>query len=195
MTAHASGREGSAQIDVEALLRSTGAVLAGHFRLTSGRHSGVYIEKFRIMEHPTATAELCGMIANHYRNAGVTTVVGPALGGVILGFETAKQLGVRSIYAEKGPEGLMFDRGFKLEPGESVLVVDDVLTTGGSVNQVVALVEASKARIAGIGMLIDRTNGAVDFGVPFYACHSMQVESYPPDECPLCRQGLPLVDT
>jgi len=182
--------------DVDALLRSTGAILEGHFRLASGRHSGVYIEKFRIMEDPPATAELCGMIASHFRESGATLVIGPAMGGIILAYETAKQLGLHGIFAEKdGNGGLMFDRGFEVTPGQSVLVVDDVLTTGGSVKKVLSLLETTGANVVGVGFLIDRTNGGVDFGVPFYACHAMQIESYAPDTCPLCKQGLELIDT
>lgn len=182
--------------DVDALLRSTGAILEGHFKLASGRHSGVYIEKFRIMEQPPATEAMCRMIAEHFRAAGAAVVVGPAMGGVILAYETAKHLGLPAIFAEKdGKGGLMFDRGFKIEPGQPVLVVDDVLTTGGSVRQVLALLAEAGARVVGVGFLIDRTNGGVDFGVPFYACHAMQIDSYAPEACPLCRDGLPLVET
>jgi orotate phosphoribosyltransferase len=182
--------------DVDALLRSTGAVLEGHFKLTSGRHSGVYVEKFRIMEDPAATTAMCGMIADRFRESGATLVVGPAMGGVILAYETARQLGLHAIFAEKGEGGrLLFDRGFGVERDQPVLVVDDVLTTGGSVRQVLALLDEAGAKVAGVGFLIDRTDGGVDFGVPFYACHSMQVESYAPDACPLCAQGLPLVET
>jgi orotate phosphoribosyltransferase len=183
--------------DVDALLRSTGAILEGHFRLTSGRHSGTYIEKFRIMEDPEATSALCAMIAEHFRTAGSTLVVGPAMGGVILAYETARHLGIRAIFAEKGDNGeLMFDRGFAVQPGQPVLVVDDVLTTGGSVRKLLELLQEAKADVTGVGFLIDRTNGAVDFSpVPFFACHTMSVESFPPDECPLCREGLPLVET
>jgi orotate phosphoribosyltransferase len=182
--------------DVDALLRSTGAILEGHFKLASGRHSSVYIEKFRIMEDPAATAAMCGMIAAHFRGAGATLVVGPAMGGVILAYETARQLGLHAIFAEKDAEGhLYFDRGFGVEPGRPVLVVDDVLTTGGSVKQVLSLLQGAGANIVGVGFLIDRTKGGVDFGVPFYACHAMQIESYAPDACPLCAQGLALVET
>ena len=182
--------------DVDALLRSTGAVLEGHFRLASGRHSGTYIEKFRIMEDPSATEALCGMIATHFRSSGATLVIGPAMGGVILAYETAKQMGLHGIFAEKdGEGGLMFDRGFSVPPGQPILVVDDVLTTGGSVKKVLALLEAAGAKVVGVGFLIDRTNGGVDFGVPFYACHAMQIESYAPDDCPLCAQGLELIET
>lgn len=182
--------------DIDALLRSTGAILEGHFRLASGRHSGTYIEKFRIMEDPAATTVMCGMIADHFRDAGASLVIGPAMGGVILAYETAKQLGLHGIFAEKAEGGrLIFDRGFEVTPGQPVLVVDDVLTTGGSVRQVLSLLEQAGARVVGVGFLIDRTNGGVDFGVPFYACHAMQIESFAPEACPLCTQGLPLVET
>lgn len=183
-------------MDIDSLLRSTGAVLEGHFKLASGRHSGIYVEKFRIMENPEATSTMCGMIADHFRDAGATVVVGPAMGGVILAFETARHLGLRNIFTEKDSEGVHhFDRGFSVQPGQPVLVVDDVLTTGGSVKRVLTLLEQAGANIVGVGFLIDRTNGGVDFGVPFYACHSMSVESYAPGDCPLCKQGLELVET
>ncbi len=185
-------------VDVDALLASTGAILQGHFQLASGRHSDRYIEKFRIMEDPQATVALCGLIAAHYRDAGARVVVGPAMGGVILAYETARQLGARSIFAEKGVlpgKDLVFDRGFSIARGERVLVVDDVLTTGGSVRQLLALLEHAGADIAGIGFLIDRAAGAIDFGVPFFACHQMSIESFDPASCALCREGLPLVLT
>jgi orotate phosphoribosyltransferase len=183
-------------VDVDAILSSTGAVLEGHFRLASGRHSGVYIEKFRIMEDPGATSALCGMIADHFRAGRVEVVAGPAMGGVILAYETARHLGVRNVFAEKDAGGeLYFDRGFAIEPGQPVLVVDDVLTTGGSVRRLLGLLEKAGAHVVGVGFLIDRTSGAVDFGVPLFACHSMDIESYTPEECPLCKQGLELVET
>lgn len=183
-------------MDVDSLLRSTGALLEGHFKLASGRHSGIYVEKFRIMEDPAATSAMCAMIADHFKDAGATLVIGPAMGGVILAYETARHMGLRSIFTEKDKDGVhYFDRGFAVEPGQPVLVVDDVLTTGGSVKRVLSVLEETGAKVIGVGFLIDRTNGAVDFGVPFFACHSMSVESYAPDECPLCKQGLELVET
>jgi orotate phosphoribosyltransferase len=184
------------ELDIASLLEGTGAVLRGHFQLTSGRHSGQYIEKFRIMERPDATQVLCGLIADRFRDDGIEVVVGPAVGGVILAFETARQLGARAIFTEKdGRGGLTFDRGFSVRRGEKTLLVDDVLTTGGSVRQVLALVQAAGAEVAGIGFLIDRTSGGVDFGVPLFACHAVSIESFDPADCPLCRQGVPLTLT
>ncbi len=183
-------------VDVEAFLESTGAVLSGHFKLASGRHSARYIEKFRIMEDPVATTALCGMIAEHFRALSPTVLVGPAMGGVILSFETARQLGVRAIFTEKDAGGRqMFDRGFQTAAADRVLVVDDVLTTGGSVRQVLKLLADMGRNVVGVGFLIDRAGGSVDFGVPSYACHSMSIESFDPAACPLCDKGLPLVET
>ena len=148
------------------------------------------------MEDPVATDAFCAMIADHFHNAGATVVAGPAMGGVILAYETARHLGLRNVFAEKDSAGVLyFDRGFALQPGQPVLVVDDVLTTGGSVKKMLSLVEAAGGKVIGVGVLIDRTNGGVDFGVPFYACHAMNVESFAPEDCPLCPQGIPLTET
>jgi orotate phosphoribosyltransferase len=148
------------------------------------------------MEDPVATVALCGMIAEHFRGQNPQCLVGPAMGGVILSFETARQLGVRAIFAEKDSAGrLMFDRGFKVAPGEKVVVVDDVLTTGGSVRQVLDILRDLGADILGVGFLIDRSGGKIDLGVPYFACHTMTIESFDPASCPLCEKGLPLVET
>ncbi|HEY7270161.1 MAG TPA: orotate phosphoribosyltransferase [Dehalococcoidia bacterium] len=183
-------------VDVEAFIASTHAMLEGHFKLASGRHSQRYIEKFRIMEDPVATVGLCGMIADYFRSAEPTVVVGPAMGGVILAFETARALGVRAIFTEKDPAGRhMFDRGFQVKPDDRVLVVDDVLTTGGSVRQVLDLLSRMDRKAIGIGFLIDRAGGKVEFGIPYFTCQQFSFESYDPASCPLCDKGLPLVET
>ena len=183
-------------VDVEAFLQSTGALLTGHFRLASGRHSAQYIEKFRIMEDPVATVALCGLIAERFRPTNPATVIGPAMGGVILSFETARHLGVHSLFTEKDADGRhILDRGFQVKAGERVLLVDDVLTTGGSVRQVLDLLRGLGAEVIGVGFLIDRSGGAVDFGVPSFACHTMSIESFDAAACPLCEKGLPLIET
>ncbi len=127
--------------EIEEVFIKSGAVLQGHFLLTSGLHSPVYWEKFKILQHPQYTAQLCGMIADHFRNQKIDVVAGPTTGGIILAYEVAKQLGVRSIYAEKEGTIRVFRRSLSLSPGERVLVVDDILTTGGSVRQVVDAVQ------------------------------------------------------
>jgi orotate phosphoribosyltransferase len=179
--------------DAETLLADRGALLRGHFQLASGRHGDLYIEKFRILQWPDLTVELCRRIAERFRGQ-VDVVVGPTTGGVILSYETARQLGIRSLIAERkedGP-GREFKRGFELSAGERVLVVDDVLTTGGSVRDVVEAVRERGAEVVGVGMLVDRTGGGVDFGVPFFACLTLEVASCEPAECQLCASGVPL---
>ncbi len=179
---------------VEQMFEKSGALLKGHFLLTSGRHSPVYWEKARVLQFPEYTEKLCAMIAGHFRQSGVQVVAGPTTPGIILAYETARQLGVRGIFAEKDESGgRVFRRGFNIDPGENVLIVDDILTTGGSVRDVVAAVEKAGGRVAGIGVLVDRSNGKIDFGVPFYSCHSTEAVTYSPGNCPLCAGGIPLV--
>ncbi len=184
------------ETEVEQLLAARGALLRGHFQLASGRHADIYIEKFRILQWPDLTGELCRRIADHFRDK-VNVVVGPTTGGILLSYETARHLGLASLICEKredGP-GREFKRGFELGPGDNVLVVDDVLTTGGSVRDVIDAVRARGAEVAGVGMLVDRTAGSVDFGVPFFACLALAVASWAPEDCALCRQRVPLTVT
>lgn len=177
------------------LFRKSGAFKEGHFQLTSGRHSGAYVEKFQVLQHPGYTQKLCGLIAARFRDAGVELVAGPTTGGVILSFEVARQLGVRGIFAESVDSGRRFLRGFVVNPGERVLVVDDVLTTGGSIRDVLEAVREAGGVPVGVAVLVDRTGGKVDFGVPFFACLELVFPSYEPSECPLCRVGIPLEKT
>jgi orotate phosphoribosyltransferase len=181
---------------VEQMFVKSGALLKGHFLLTSGLHSPVYWEKALVIQYPACTEKLCKMITDHFRKAGVEVVAGPTTPGIILAYETARQLGVRSIFAERdesGGSGRVFRRGFQIAPGEKVLIVDDILTTGGSINEVIAAVKKLGGNIVGVGVLVDRTSQKVDFGVPFYACHRTEVVTYQPHQCPLCARGIPLV--
>jgi orotate phosphoribosyltransferase len=176
----------------EKMFREAGAVVEGHFLLTSGLHSPVYWEKFRILEQPRYTERLCGMIAGYFRDHNVQLVAGPTTGGVIISYEVARQLGLRNIFAEREGASRVFRRGFEIRAGERVLVVDDILTTGGSIVEVINEVNKKGGRLIGVGVLVDRSGGAVDFGAPLFSCYRTSVPSYRPEECPLCRAGKPL---
>ena len=178
---------------VEKIFLKSGALLRGHFLLTSGRHSPVYWEKFQVMQFPRLTEQLCRMIAEHYREQDVQIVAGPTTGGIILAHEVGRQLGVRSLYAEKEGEERVFRRGFNIGHGERVLVVDDILTTGGSIREVISAVTRRDGRVIGIGVLVDRSGPEPDFGVPLFSCHRAVTKTYRPEECPLCADNIPLV--
>jgi len=179
--------------DARAAFDRSGAHLRGHFEYTSGRHGADYLEKFRILENPSATAELAGLIAANFEPLGVQLVAGPTTGGVILAYEVARQLGVPAVYAERGEDGgRVLRRGFAIDPGTRVLVVDDIVTTGGSIREMLECVAAAGGTAVGVGVLGDRTGGTAAPGVPFYACLTVDFPSYPPRECPLCAAGIPI---
>jgi orotate phosphoribosyltransferase len=179
---------------VEAIFEKSGAVLKGHFLLTSGLHSPIYWEKFQVLQFPKYTERLCGMIADHFRSYGVQVVAGPTTGGIILAYEVARQLGVRGIFAEREEAGgRTFRRGFRIAPGERVLIVDDIFTKGGSIREMLEAVRKLGGNIVGIGVMVDRSTEKVDFGVPFFSCHRTEIITYKPEVCPLCAAGIPLV--
>jgi orotate phosphoribosyltransferase len=181
--------------NVVAMFEKSGALLKGHFLLASGLHSPVYWEKAMVLQYPAYTEKLCRMIADHYRKAGVQVVAGPTTPGIILSYETARQLGVRGIFAEKDEAAGIreFRRGFHIAPGEKVLVVDDIMTTGGSVREVIEAVKKLGGHVIGVGVMVYRPpTQPVDFGVPFYCCYRAEEVAYPADKCPLCAQGVPL---
>ena len=180
--------------NVEDIFRKSGAVLEGHFLLTSGLHSPIYWEKFQVLQFPNYTQELCRMIADHFRKQNIQVVAGPTTGGIILAFEVAKQLGVRGIFAEKEDTGgRAFRRGFKIDPGERVLIVDDILTTGSSIREIVTAVNKLEGKLVGIGVLVDRSERPIDFGVPLFSCLRSITVTYKPESCPLCAAKVPLV--
>jgi orotate phosphoribosyltransferase len=180
----------------EALLRERGALLSGHFQLASGRHADTYIEKFRILQWPDLTESLCREIAEHFAEQA-DAVAGPTTGGIILAYETARHMKLPSLIAEKREDekGREFRRGFEVNPEDRILVVDDVLTTGGSIREVIDAVRERGAIVAGVGVLVDRSGGRTDFGVPLFACMTVDVASWPPEECTLCARGVPLTIT
>lgn len=179
--------------EVYDLLVETGAIMTGHFCLTSGNHSPHYIEKFNILQHPVYTEKLCRAMAEHFKDAQIETVVGPVTGGIILAHETGKALGTRAIFTERVDGKMTFRRGFSLHEGERVLIVEDIVTTGGSVREVIDVVRQFGGVPVAVSMLVDRSGGTATFdGVPSFALLHMNVETYPPDNCPLCAKGIPL---
>ncbi len=180
--------------NIEEIFEKSGAILKGHFLLASGRHSPVYWEKFKVLQYPNYTQQLCHLIADHFRKQKIQVVAGPTTGGIILAFEVARQLGVRGIFAEKeGQKERAFRRGFGIKPAERVLVVDDILTTGGSIRQVMVAAAKQGGTIIGIGVLVDRSEQKMDFGVPLFSCLRAETITYPPQDCPLCAAKIPLV--
>jgi orotate phosphoribosyltransferase len=179
------------------LFRNTGAYLSGHFRLTSGLHSPEYLQCALVLQHPRHAAELGSLLAEALREVApqpVGLVVSPALGGLIIGHEVARALGARFIFTERDEQKKMtLRRGFTVAPGEAALVVEDVITTGGSTRDVVEVLRAAGANPMAAASIIDRSGGRADVGVPRIALATLQVVAYDPAECPLCAQGLPLV--
>lgn len=188
---------GASRQSPEKLLRQAGALLEGHFQLSSGKHSSLYVEKFRLLERPPQTEELCRMIAAWARGLSPQLVAAPTTGGIIVSYEVARLLGLHGIFAEALPRkgGRSFQRGFTVGPGERTLVVDDVLTTGGSVRDVLEAVRAAGGQPVGVAVLIDRSGGSVDSGLPFFACLTLDLPAYDPASCPLCQRGAPLTIT
>ena len=171
------------------------ALLQGHFLLASGLHSPQYLEKFQVLQYPRYVEALCGEIARLYADKNVEVVLGPTTGGVLLAYEVAKQLGTRGIFAERESESSsrrVLRRGFEIKPGERVLVVDDILTTGGSVFETLAVVREHQGELVGVAVLADRSTKEIDFGAPLDPLLKIAVEAYTPEECPLCAQGIPL---
>ena len=181
------------QEEVRALLVETGAIMDGHFLLTSGLHSPHYVEKFNVLQHPAYTAQLCAAMAEKFKDAQIETVVGPVTGGILLAHETGKSLGTRAIFTERVDGKMTFRRGFSLREGERVLIVEDIVTTGGSIKEVIEVVKAAGAVPVAVSMLVDRSGGKANFGdVPAEALLTVDVETYAPENCPLCAKGVPM---
>ena len=175
------------------LFRKSGALLEGHFRLSSGLHSTGYLQCALVLQHP-ADAEFLGRaIAAKTRPLGPTVVLSPALGGVIIGHEVARALGVRALFAERQDGALMLRRGFMLSETDQVLVIEDVLTTGGSTRETMQVARAAGGHVVGAGSIVDRSGGTAQLGVPFTSLLDIDLPTYEPDRCPLCAKGLPVV--
>ena len=179
--------------EVKELLTKTNAIMNGHFLLTSGLHSPHYVEKFNVLQHPKYTQQLCEAMAEKFKDAGIETVVGPVTGGILLAHETGKALRTRAIFTERVDGKMTFRRGFSLHEGERVLIVEDIVTTGGSIKEVIDVVKAHGGIPVAVSMLVDRSGGKAEFGdVPCTALLHMNVETWQPHECPLCKDSVPM---
>ncbi|HHY04352.1 MAG TPA: orotate phosphoribosyltransferase [Thermoanaerobacterales bacterium] len=175
------------------IFTETGVLKTGHFLLTSGRHSDKYLQCAQLLQFPEIAEKVCRELAQNFKKMNINTVIGPAIGGILVSYEVARALNVRSIFAEREEGDMTLRRGFSIEPGEKVIVVEDVVTTGGSVKEVIAMATDLGADVVGVGALVDRSGGKVDFGVPAYYLLNLDVNSYLPNDCPICRKGIPVV--
>jgi orotate phosphoribosyltransferase len=175
------------------LFKTSGALLGGHFRLSSGLHSTGYLQSALVLQHPASAALLGAGIADLTRSLRPTVVLSPALGGVVIGHEAARALGVRAIFAERQDGVMTLRRGFTLAEDDRVLLIEDVLTTGGSTRETMEVAAAAGGRVVGAASIVDRSGGTARFEVPFQALFAIDVPTYAPEACPLCAQGLPVV--
>ena len=171
------------------LLRATGAVLEGHFLLTSGLHSGGYVQSAQALQYPQHAETLGSWIADSFSDTAVDVVISPAVGGIVIGQEVARALKVRAIFGEREGGVMTLRRGFEVAAGERVLVVEDVTTTGGSVREIMQVAQERQGRIVGVGVILNRSPGQIDLGVPLHVLALLQIQNYQPDTCPLCQQG------
>jgi orotate phosphoribosyltransferase len=171
------------------IYKKTGALLTGHFLLSSGLHSEQYLQSALVLQQPDIASKLCAALAEHFRDSNIEAVIAPALGGVFVSHETARALGVRALFAERVNGELTLRRGFTIRPDERVLVVEDVITTGKSTKETIEVVKKSGGTVVAAGSLVDRSGGKADLGVPYKALVTLHVPVYPPESCPLCKAG------
>lgn len=174
------------------IFRSSGALLEGHFKLTSGLHSNTYFQCAKVLQYPEYLTEICRNIASAFSGLEIDTVISPAVGGIVVGTEVGRQLGVKTIFAERKEGRMVLRRGFSVSPGEKVLVVEDVITTGGSVAEVIEVVTGAGAEVVGAGSVVDRSNGGVKLVDKQFSLLTLEVKNYEPDNCPLCKEHITL---
>ncbi len=171
----------------------TNALLNGHFLLTSGRHSNQYFQCALVLQYPQYNEIICKLIADYFKSYEIDTIISPAIGGICVGQEVARQLNKRFIFAERENNKMTLRRGFQIKPNEKILICEDVVTTGGSVFEVMDIIKENNAVTVGVGMIVDRSNSKVKFGVPQFSTLKLDVVSYQPDECPLCKENIPII--
>jgi orotate phosphoribosyltransferase len=179
--------------EVLEIFKESGALLEGHFLLTSGRHSNQYMQCAKVLQYPHHAARLGEALALDFQTNEVDVVIGPAMGGILVAHEVGKALGTKALFTERQNGVMKLRRGFELQPGEKVLVVEDVITTGGSVREVLEVVKSYGAEPVGVGVLVNRSGGNVDFGVPLSSLLEIHIESFEPENCPLCATGIPAI--
>ncbi|MCD4828374.1 MAG: orotate phosphoribosyltransferase [Candidatus Cloacimonetes bacterium] len=177
---------------VEIMLREAGALLTGHFKLTSGRHSDAYVEKIRLINQPQMVVKLCAMLAARMRHIESDVVVGPAMGGIVLAYEVAKALGRRFVFSQRFDGRMGVRSGFPLKQGNRAIIIEDITTTGGSIVEVIDCLRERGVEVAGVGLIVDRSGGAIDFDVPTFALLSLDIQSWEPSDCPLCASKQPI---
>ena len=175
------------------IFEQAGVLLTGHFRLTSGRHSDRYMQCARIFQHPQYSEAICRHLAELFSDTQIDTVAGPAVGAIQMAYEVSRAVGCRNIFAERENGVMTFRRGFTIEPGERVLIVEDTVTTGGSVKEVIEAVKSMGGIVVGVGSVVDRSGGSADFGVPFRAAAAVSIESWSEENCPLCKSNTPII--
>jgi len=176
------------------ILEKTNALKKGHFLLTSDRHSDQYMQCAQVLKHPQYTGEICKGLSEEFKDDKIDIVVGPATGGIIMAYEIARQLETPTMFTERENGKMVLRRGFVIPKGARVLVAEDVITTGGSVEEVIELVKEAKGELVGVAVLVDRSNGKIDFGTKLISGLTLEVLSYKTEECPICREGsIPLV--
>lgn len=177
------------QEQVLEIFAKTGVLLEGHFKLTSGLHAAKYLQCAQLLQYPEEAAPLCEQLAANFADQGVTVVAGPATGGIIMAYEIARILKVRNIFGERENGTMTFRRGFQLAPTDKVLVVEDVVTTGGSVKELIAAIQKTGAEVVGVASFVNRSGGKADFGVPFASLVKLDIQTYQPEDCPMCKAG------
>ncbi|MBN1872433.1 MAG: orotate phosphoribosyltransferase [Candidatus Omnitrophica bacterium] len=174
------------------IFKETKALLSGHFKLSSGLHSAEYLQCALVLQYPDIACRLGTAVADMFKEHAVTCVAGPALGGVIIAHEVARALGARCVFGERQDGKMALRRGFKVGPGDRVLVVEDVVTTGGSAKELLEVIKNSGAEIAGVGTIVDRSPGNIELGYDIKSLIKLEVQTFDPSRCPLCKEGLPL---
>jgi len=176
--------------DIMALFKKTKAFMTGHFRLSSGLHSGHYLQCALVLQYPKYAEQLCRELARKFKKDRPTAVIGPAMGGMLVSYETARQLGARSLFTERQEGRMMLRREFKLDKKDRVLAVEDVVTTGGSLKEVIRIVKESGAALIGVGSIVDRSGGTAKFGARFESLLKLNIETFPQEKCPLCEENI-----